>query len=294
MNTRRNSSGLNWDLVWNEVNSANINCGAYGECASIWESKEQAESFLKSSEDNPARLNYILGELPLSPEFRVLDIGSGPGTVAVPVAGKVAHVTAVEPSPGMADVMEEYAARKGVSNLDIVRKRWEDLDPFTELSGPYDIVIASYSLGMQDLREAVRKMCAVSSGRVYIFWISGMPDWERGMVKLWPELHGRDFCCTPQADIIYNVLYSMGIYPDMKVRRIESRSGFSDMDVMLSHYSRICNVQTERQKEILKSYLEEISDIKRDCCEISGTNMSTVFWWDVTQYGDNLYDGEYR
>src|SRR5690606_41985940 len=53
----------------------------------------------------------------LEPGSRILDIGAGPGTLAIPLAGIAAHVTAVEPAAGMAEVMAEYAEEKGVSNL---------------------------------------------------------------------------------------------------------------------------------------------------------------------------------
>ena len=40
-------------------------------------------------------------------ESRVLDIGAGPGTLAIPFDQKVAHVTAVEPAECMCSVMRE-------------------------------------------------------------------------------------------------------------------------------------------------------------------------------------------
>ncbi|MBN1432894.1 MAG: class I SAM-dependent methyltransferase [Methanomicrobiaceae archaeon] len=277
----KNYYGIDWDAIWNEVNGANINSGAFGECATIWESKEEARWFLKNSLTNPKRAQFILKNLPLSPELRVLDIGSGPGTIAVPVAGYVKHVTAVEPSPGMADVMEEYAAEKGIKNLDIVRKKWEDIDLSTDLNGPYDLVFASYSLGMQNLSESIRMMCDISSKWVYIFWISGIPSWERGFVKLWPELHGKVFCYTPQADIIYNVLYSMGIYPNIRVKEIESNNHFPDLDSAVSQLILAYNVENGEQEDILRNFLSENLVEDEDGYALSEINTGTAFWWET-------------
>lgn len=279
----KNYYGFNWNEIWNEVNGANIRCGAFGECASIWESKDEARGFLDNSFANPERTRFIIDSLPLSPDFRVLDIGSGPGTIAVPVAGRVKHVTAVEPSLGMADVMEEYAAETAVSNLDIVRKRWEELDPSSDLQGPYDIVFASYSLGMQDLDSTIRTMCEVSSKWVYIFWISGMPSWEKGLVELWPQLHGKEFCCTPQADIIYNVLYSMGIFPNIKVAENQNRCNFPDLDTAVSMMSSVYNIKTREQEEILRKYLSEKLIKTEDGYTSLEINKGTAFWWEVNK-----------
>ncbi|MBA2862947.1 class I SAM-dependent methyltransferase [Methanococcus maripaludis] len=277
----KNYYGFDWNEIWNEINEANIKCGAFGECASIWESKEAARAFLNNSFANPERKQFIIDSLPLSPDSRVLDIGSGPGTIAVPVAGRVKHVTAVEPSHGMADVMEEYAAENGVSNLDIVRKRWEELDPSSDLQGPYDIVFASYSLGMQDLRDTIRMMEEVSSKWVYIFWISGMPSWEKGFLELWPQIHGKEFCLTPQADIIYNVLYSMGIYPNIRVAEIESNNHFPDLNSAVSKLSSVYNIETSEQEEILRNYLSTVLARDEKGFAVKESNMGTALWWEM-------------
>ncbi|ADN35285.1 Methyltransferase type 11 [Methanolacinia petrolearia DSM 11571] len=273
--------GIDWNEIWNEVNGANIRCEAFGECATIWQSREEARGFLNNAIKNPERVQFILEKLPLSPGLRVLDIGSGPGTIAVPVAGQVDHVTGVEPSPGMADVMEEYAAEKGVDNLDIIRKRWEEIDLSTDLKGPYDLVFASYSLGMQDLNKSIRMMCDISSKWVYIFWISGTPSWEKGLIKLWPVLHGKEFCCTPQADIIYNVLYSMGIYPNIRVKEIESCNRFPDLISAVSQMSQVYNIENNEQEGILKDYLSEKLVKDKDGFALRETNTSTVIWWET-------------
>ena len=283
LDTQINPAGIDWNNIWNKVNGANIKCGAYGECASIWESKEQARAFLKNSIENPGRVHHIIESLPLSPDYRVLDIGSGPGTVAVPIAGRVGHVTAIEPSPGMAGVMEEYAAESGVKNLSIVNKCWEDIDLSADLEGSYDLVVASYSLGMQDLGESIKMMCEVSSKWIYLFWISGNPSWEKGLVNLWPKLHGKDFNCSPQADIIYNILYSMGIYPNMKVSRLQNLNRFPDLDFAVSQYSSVYNIQNSEQEEILRGYLNKNLIKTEDGYELPETNMCTAIWWDVGQ-----------
>jgi SAM-dependent methyltransferase len=57
---------------------------------------------------------------------RVLDLGSGTGRIAIPLARQGYHVTAVEGSDGMADVLAEKAAAQRV-DLDIRRADMRDL-----------------------------------------------------------------------------------------------------------------------------------------------------------------------
>jgi ubiquinone/menaquinone biosynthesis C-methylase UbiE len=49
---------------------------------------------------------------------RVLDVGAGPGTLALLVAKQVRHVTAVDFAPGMIAQLRALAARDGLANLD--------------------------------------------------------------------------------------------------------------------------------------------------------------------------------
>lgn len=53
----------------------------------------------------------------LRPGDRVLDLGSGPGTITCDLAGLVAEVVAVEQTEAALDLTRQEAARRGVTNL---------------------------------------------------------------------------------------------------------------------------------------------------------------------------------
>ncbi|MER7272523.1 class I SAM-dependent methyltransferase, partial [Micromonospora carbonacea] len=69
----------------------------------------------------------LADELGLDGSGRLLDVGCGPGTVTVPLAGWFAEAVGVDPDAGMLARARLRAARDGVGNVRWVRARAEDL-----------------------------------------------------------------------------------------------------------------------------------------------------------------------
>jgi len=272
---------IDWNAVWKEQYERSAECRGRGDCASIWASRDRARSFLEKSMEKPERIFQDIEGLPLKTDSRVLDIGAGPGTLAVPLATRVAHVTAVEPAAGMAEVMSEHAREKGVTNLTIVRKRWEDVDYKKDLVGPHDIVIARHSLGMPNIRDAVKAMCDASSQWVYLFWFAGSTGWEKTMIDLWPKLHGREYRSGPKADTLYNVLYSMGIYPNMETVQMDFTRKFSDIDAAMKEFREQYMISSPAQEEVLRGYLQKSLSRADDGLQDSMMTRQVRFWWNV-------------
>jgi ubiquinone/menaquinone biosynthesis C-methylase UbiE len=66
-------------------------------------------------------------ELGLDGTGHLVDVGSGPGTVGVQLAGLFEHVTLVEPDPDMLAAARSHAAAAGLGSVDFVRATAEDL-----------------------------------------------------------------------------------------------------------------------------------------------------------------------
>ncbi|AKB30069.1 hypothetical protein MSSAC_3743 [Methanosarcina siciliae C2J] len=94
---------------------------------------------------------------------RALDIGVGPGSLTVPLAGRIVHVIAVEPAEGMMEVLKQNIETYGMENIDWVYKDREAIDIEDDIFPLYDIVFASYSPGMKDIRASIQKMVDYSA-----------------------------------------------------------------------------------------------------------------------------------
>lgn len=248
-----------------------------------WDKRENAERYDSNScGEYDARIRMTLDGLAVTGESRVLDIGAGPGTLAIPLARRVKSVTAVEPGAGMVSILEERAAREGITNISCIQKRWEDVDPARDLTGPYDIVIASLSLTMEDIQAALEMMNSVARGVVCLYWFVDMPFWEKMYANLWEPLHGSMYYSGPKADCLFNVLYQMGIYANIEMMPLSKEYRFASREEMESFFNQRFDAQSAKQQEIVKQYLKQL--IRKDGRQIviSGVSTFAKIWWEKT------------
>jgi SAM-dependent methyltransferase len=220
-----------------------------------------------------------IASLSITRNSRVLDIGAGPGTLAIPLSPLVKEITAVEPGAGMVEVLRMHAERESIRNITCVQKTWEEIDLSLDLTTPFDIVIASLSLTMYDIRKALRKMDAASSGFVHLFWFVDMPFWERMYADLWEPLHGSPYHAGPKADCLFGVLYQMGIYPDVTMLPLSKEYRFGSREEMLGFFRKRFDAGTPEQERIVDAYVTPLIRQQGNEVVISGDSTFAHVRW---------------
>lgn len=249
-------NNIDWNEVWMDAQQKNINSGGGGECWKAWAEKEAAKNYLNSFIASPSSKKRI-AELSrmVKPGSRVLDIGAGPGNITIPLSQKVSHVTAVEPAPGMLEVFRDHLTFASAGNIRLVPKRWEDVEIEADLETPYDLCFASFSLGMLDLRQSIEKMISVCTNNVVLYWHAGLQSFDEDGIELSPLLYGKKYYPVPESSIIFNLLYSMCIYPDVKIERKNVRVIYKTFEEVFEIYARRYNAETHDQQKALAAYL---------------------------------------
>nr|WP_319540651.1 class I SAM-dependent methyltransferase [uncultured Methanospirillum sp.] len=275
------SEFIDWNVTWNHkrelCQSARNNIGnrEYGN------SLEWAHEFVQYSKDNPDRIEKMLSSLPITSATKILDIGSGPGSITIPAAKIASHVTAVEPASGMATVLLERARTENVDKkITVIQKKWEDIDPDSDLFLQYDLVVAANSLDMKDISVAIDKMIRVCSGEIWLYWFAGPTTIEIHYKKLWPLLFNRPFPEGPKSDIIFQVLYNKGIYPDISFERTELVQSYNTIDEAVEKMrTKIgCNPDYD---DTIKWYLSTVLIQQKGVFIDKTVNTRAIFKWKV-------------
>lgn len=270
---------IDWNQVWQDMLQENLQARGTGRCSSYWDGEGRAEEYLRfSREEGAERVSLMIEALNVNEGARILDIGAGPGTLTIPLSSRVTHITAIEPAAPMVALLREEIRKTGVSNVSVIERHWEDITQ-NELAPPYDIVIAAYSLGMADLKGAVMKMEEVCCGRIFLFFSAGKPFWEEMMVYLWPHLHESSYHPGPKADVIWNLLYQMGIYADIKINPLQERNRYKNIDEVVNEFAPRMMITKPGQRDILYQYIKNRLLICDGEYCLGGTVLHTCISW---------------
>ncbi|MCK4735344.1 MAG: class I SAM-dependent methyltransferase, partial [Methanophagales archaeon] len=202
------------------------------------------------------RAGMIMSRIEKESNYTVLDIGAGPGTTTIPLAKNVKGVTVVEPSSGMLARLKENASKENLANITYLPKKWEDVEIGKDIEeGGHDVVIASHSLVIKDIKDALVKINDAVKRSVYIFIVAGRRNEKEGS-SLWSLFNREKQGLHPDYIYLYNILYQLGIYANVEIIDANHNMQFPDLDAAVLHYKKWMNV-SGADEEKLQLYLSE-------------------------------------
>lgn len=243
--------------LWNEQQeAANRQKQLWNDGRNFWEDPENIGRFVdRLMNGDRSRIEGQIAAMQIPAGSTVLDIGAGPGTLAVPLALAGCRVTVVEPSAGMRAAMKDYREMTGAPEIREIPSRWEDADPLEV--GVHDVVVASFSLALDDIGPSLLKIDSAAKRSVHLFWFLTPPAWTRANFCLWPKLHGSEFTAGPTADLLWNCLCQLGIYPDVTVEHVDKGQRYPTEEEIVADYCRRLYARDDRQREIVVAFVHE-------------------------------------
>ena len=222
----------------------------------------------------PTELDLLTSCLPDG--ARVLDIGCGPGTLAIPLAKKSRTVTALDISPEMLKRLKINADKSGLSNIQYLNSSWHDALAGRQVDR-HDVVIASRSLISGDMKEAISHINTITRQATYLtFPIVHLPfDWE-----VYKAI-GRSKKKHPPYVFIYNMLSQMGINANVEILYSKVKIQFQSVEESMDNLQWRTDPFTPDEKVKLREFLEMKFDEQKDSPVFTheGKSQWALIWW---------------
>jgi SAM-dependent methyltransferase len=221
----------------------------------------------------------VLALLQPSPEWTVLDVGCGAGTLAVPLASRVRSVTATDISDKMLGLLAERCNELGISNVNPVLAGWDD-DWRAAGIGEHDVVIASRSLFAADLRAAIQKLTSSARRRVMIVSLVGDGPYDRAVFNA----VGRPLYRGPDYRFITNYLAQEGIFANVSfIREVEDKT-YATLDEAVQGTRWMLDGITPAEEVLLRAHLSMRCIRRGDALALPQPKVTrwAAIWWDKT------------
>lgn len=236
---------IDWNEAWKKALSER---GRRSKGEAFW--NRRAPAFARHAIESPYSSDFIKILQP-EPGWDVLDVGCGAGTLALPLAQVTRRITAIDIADGMLSLLRERCDKDGLSNIKTVKAGWED-DWTGAGIGVHDVVIASRSLIVEDLKAALDKLNSFASKRVYLSALVGDGPFDHRMY----EAIGRELRPGPDYIYVYNLLHRMGILANIHFITNEIEKTYGSHEDALNSLSWMFEDMTEEEKHRLAHYLE--------------------------------------
>jgi SAM-dependent methyltransferase len=146
------------------------------------------------------------------PDASWLDIGAGGGRYALPLALHSRHVTAVEPSEAMREVLGDGLREHGIGNVEIAPRRWPA--DAGELRADFSLA-AHVGYDLLEINPFIDAMEAATRERCIWLLLDRAPS--SGFTDLWQAVHGEPRAPLPALRELLHLLLARGVLPNVRI-----------------------------------------------------------------------------
>ena len=186
----------------------------------------------------------------------LLDVGSGPATISLALAKKLKTVYALDYSKEMLNYAEQNAKNREIDNLVSIHKSW--YDSWEDVPNA-DIVVASRSMEVKDIKKALKKLDEKANKRVYITTKVGGSFIDKEILN---QIK-RDIIPRPDYIYLLNTLHTMGIFAKVDFIKTSSKKfDTSNEDEFIQKLKWSLGKISKKEEKILREYFNTTYKLK--------------------------------
>jgi len=200
----------------------------------------------------------------------LLDVGCGVGNLSLKLAENLERVYALDYSKEMLKILEDNARQASIENITSFCNSW--YDDWADIPKA-DIVIASRSLEVKDMKAALEKLNNKALKRVYLSYKVGGTFVSQDILNAMQ----RQVIKKPDYIYVLNILYSMGINATVNFIRSEGRTQvYKDCEHFIESIVWSLGEITQDEKGRLEEYYE--SNVKNSASDIEFVKWALISW----------------
>ena len=207
----------------------------------------------------------------------LVDVGAGFGSLALPLARRMARVTALEPTPAMAAALRRAIERESFANITVVEKAWGEVP-----LAAHDVVLCAQvgrllAPGAGFLAEAAR----VAARAIVLVRDTAGRDDKFFYGELYPRLLGRPYRRTCEDGDTVAGLAAHGIAADVTTIEYRSDQPFESLDDACDFWMTYMDLTGEAPRRFLHGFLGERLQRDGEGWLAPFTKRATVIRWRV-------------
>lgn len=181
----------------------------------------------------------------------LLDIGCGVGNLSLKLASQLKQVYCLDYSQGMLNILKQNATSRKLNNINTLHKSW--YDNWDEVPC-CDIVIASRSMEVKDMKAALKKLNSKALKKVYLSYKLGGSFLNDDILKVM----NREIIKKPDYIYLVNILYGLGINARVNFVNSEGRSTvYTSCEEFIKSVQWSIGETTIAEEDALKVYYDE-------------------------------------
>lgn len=263
-------SDIDWAGMWHrQMDAATFR----GQGAAFWDNWVRS---LPAKAEHSGYVGELMSRLRLSQGYSVLDVGAGTGALSIPIARRVARVTALDQSPAMLVKIMDDARNAGLSNIVTLHLDWNKAKVGEDFPR-HDVVLVSRSLPTgENIADSLRSIDAAAEHLCYVTWkANGYDELEAEL----STLLGIAYVPFPDYAVIYNLLLSLGIHANVELFKTNGRRRYASIEEAYVQIVRSQPIDGALKNKIM-DFLYRRLEHKNGGYYQQKNSLWALIWWD--------------